>query len=158
MNNPNPERLVFDQYLSNEILPTFNSYLGYSVTNYWGSFSTGEYIVTSAPRNNHFEGRVNFLVISWKSKIILVLNQIFRHKVYLIPVNEINRKNNWRILNGDSNAKGEYFGASVLALDINGDRIEDLIVAAPFYSDQRSREIGRIYVYMNNKARISSIS
>ncbi len=85
------------------------------------------------------------------------MNQFFRHKVYLIPVNEINRKNNWRILNGNNSANGEYFGASLLALDINGDGIEDLIVGAPYYSDERRREIGRIYVYMN-KARISSIS
>jgi hypothetical protein len=93
-----------------------------------------------------------------KIKNYFSFEPIFRHKVYLIPVNEINRKNNWRILNGDNNAKGEYFGASLLALDINGDRNEDLIVGAPFYSDGRSREIGRIYVYLSDKARVSSIS
>jgi len=60
-------------------------------------------------------------------------------------------------VNGKSEAKGEYFGASLLTLDINNDKFDDLIVGAPFYSNERHREIGRIYVYlMNDKVLIKS--
>ncbi|RWS27296.1 integrin alpha-9-like protein [Leptotrombidium deliense] len=46
---------------------------------------------------------------------------------------------------------GEYFGASVLAVDINNDKYSDLIVGAPFYSpSSKGRgDSGRIFVYMS---------
>ncbi|XP_056390598.1 integrin alpha-4 [Hyla sarda] len=43
---------------------------------------------------------------------------------------------------------GSYFGASVCALDLNGDGLSDLLVGAPMESTVR--EEGRVYVYMNN--------
>ena len=76
-------------------------------------------------------------------------------KVYLFPSNEEFQtesiKKYLHSIDGDPNAKGEYFGASLLAIDINNDKMDDLIIGAPFYSDQRNREMGRIYVFMNIK-------
>ncbi|XP_075685648.1 integrin alpha-4 [Rhinoderma darwinii] len=43
---------------------------------------------------------------------------------------------------------GSYFGASVCAVDLNGDGLSDLLVGAPMASTVR--EEGRVYVYMNN--------
>jgi len=57
-------------------------------------------------------------------------------------------------IEGSIYAKGEYFGSSLLALDIDGDKLDDLIIGAPSYSDEQNLEIGRIYVYMNSKVRI----
>ncbi len=75
----------------------------------------------------------------------------------MIPSNELFPRNtigeSLLFINSDSNTKGEYFGASLLALDINNDKIDDLIIGAPYYSNEQSREIGRIYVYMSDKAR-----
>ncbi|XP_040213577.1 integrin alpha-4 [Rana temporaria] len=42
---------------------------------------------------------------------------------------------------------GSYFGASVCAVDLNGDGLSDLLVGAPMQSTVR--EEGRVYVYMN---------
>ncbi|XP_043222873.1 integrin alpha-PS3-like [Amphibalanus amphitrite] len=44
---------------------------------------------------------------------------------------------------------GEYFGAAVLAVDINGDGLSDVVVGAPLFQDGFSVEQGRIYVYIN---------
>jgi hypothetical protein len=54
------------------------------------------------------------------------------------------------VLESDSTLNDEYFGASVVALDINGDKYDDLVVGAPLYSGS-DLEIGRIYVFINNK-------
>ncbi len=74
----------------------------------------------------------------------------------MIPSNELFSRNtigeSLLFINSDSNTFGEYFGASLLALDINNDTIDDLIIGAPYYSNEQSREIGRIYVYMSDKA------
>ncbi|KAM5151875.1 integrin alpha-4 [Mantella aurantiaca] len=43
---------------------------------------------------------------------------------------------------------GSYFGASVCAVDLNGDGLSDLLVGAPMQST--IREEGRVYVYMND--------
>ncbi len=79
----------------------------------------------------------------------------------MIPSNELFHSNTIEksllSINSDSNTKGEYFGASLLALDINNDKIDDLIIGAPYYSNEQSREIGRIYVYMSDKATYISI-
>ncbi|XP_053205262.1 integrin alpha-PS2-like [Panonychus citri] len=47
---------------------------------------------------------------------------------------------------------GEYFGYSVLIVDINGDSFDDLIVGAPLYSPNNHRrgDIGRCYIYLSN--------
>jgi len=52
----------------------------------------------------------------------------------------------------DGTQVGEYFGASLLAVDINNDSYTDLIVGAPFYSSlgRVPGDQGRVYVYISN--------
>ncbi|XP_071977682.1 integrin alpha-4 isoform X1 [Engystomops pustulosus] len=52
------------------------------------------------------------------------------------------------IFEAESKKLGSYFGASVCAVDLNGDGLSDLLVGAPMESTVR--EEGRVYVYMNN--------
>ncbi|KAH8244024.1 hypothetical protein KR032_012257, partial [Drosophila birchii] len=44
---------------------------------------------------------------------------------------------------------GEYFGYSVLAEDLNGDNLTDLIVSAPMHGSKHSADNGIIYVFIN---------
>ncbi|XP_059397023.1 integrin alpha-5-like [Carassius carassius] len=50
---------------------------------------------------------------------------------------------------------GSYYGYAVAATDINNDGMTDLLVGAPMFmvrdSDGRLEELGRVYVYMQNK-------
>lgn len=41
---------------------------------------------------------------------------------------------------------GEYFGAALAAGDINNDGYDDLIIGAPYYTNEKYNE-GRIFVY-----------
>ncbi|XP_045602877.2 uncharacterized protein [Procambarus clarkii] len=99
------------------------SYLGYSVTagHFFGNYMS---YVGGAPRANE-TGQVVFFT---REKI----------GVSLLRVD--------LILSGEMFASS--FGFEVLALDINGDRRDDLIVSAPFYYS--STTSGAVYVYMNN--------
>ncbi|XP_043222781.1 integrin alpha-9-like [Amphibalanus amphitrite] len=45
---------------------------------------------------------------------------------------------------------GEYFGAAVLAVDLNGDGLSDVVVGAPLFGEGSAFEHGRIYVYINS--------
>ncbi|KAF0292733.1 Integrin alpha-4 [Amphibalanus amphitrite] len=45
---------------------------------------------------------------------------------------------------------GEYFGAAVLAVDLNGDGLSDVVVGAPHFGEGSAFEHGRIYVYINS--------
>ena len=53
-------------------------------------------------------------------------------------------------LNGDQ--FGEYFGSSLLVVDINSDGYDDLLVGAPMYSKFKkgSSDEGRVFVYVSN--------
>lgn len=49
--------------------------------------------------------------------------------------------------------KGEYFGASLLSVDVNGDGFEDLLVGAPMYCSPAKKDVsdeGRVYVYLSS--------
>lgn len=48
---------------------------------------------------------------------------------------------------GSSSNKGEFFGASLLVLDMSDSDKKDLLVGAPFYSQRNRRELGRVYLY-----------
>lgn len=51
---------------------------------------------------------------------------------------------------------GSYFGAAVVAVDLNNDSFSDLIVGAPFYSlPFTSGDEGKAYVYLSNGASLS---
>ena len=58
-----------------------------------------------------------------------------------------------RVLDGTQ--MGEYFGGALCVVDLNGDHLDDLVVAAPqfslhaAYSGQLVGDEGRIYVYVN---------
>ena len=44
---------------------------------------------------------------------------------------------------------GEYYGFSLVAVDLTGDGYDELIVGAPMYSTSTNPEVGRVYVYTN---------
>ncbi|KAH8407473.1 hypothetical protein KR222_001829 [Zaprionus bogoriensis] len=44
---------------------------------------------------------------------------------------------------------GEYFGYAVLAEDLNGDNLTDIVVSAPQYAFEESHDNGAIYVFLN---------
>jgi hypothetical protein len=58
-----------------------------------------------------------------------------------------------RVLDGTQ--MGEYFGGAVCVVDLNGDHLDDLVVAAPQFSLQAANseqlvgDEGRIYVFIN---------
>jgi hypothetical protein len=58
-----------------------------------------------------------------------------------------------RVLDGTQ--MGEYFGGALCVVDLNGDNLDDLVVAAPQFSlqaansDQIVGDEGRIYVFIN---------
>lgn len=45
---------------------------------------------------------------------------------------------------------GEYFGASVSAVDVNNDSLADLFVGAPLFSRHNSPDQGAVYYFKNN--------
>lgn len=44
---------------------------------------------------------------------------------------------------------GEYFGAAVLAEDVTGDGLADLLVGAPLHTTPQRGDEGRVYVFVN---------
>ena len=44
---------------------------------------------------------------------------------------------------------GEYYGFSLVTVDLTGDGYDELIVGAPMYSTSTNPEVGRVYVYRN---------
>lgn len=55
-----------------------------------------------------------------------------------------------KTLYGKNDSLGEFFGSSILVLDIENDGDYEIVVGAPFYSTSpKLREIGRVYLYNN---------
>jgi len=57
-----------------------------------------------------------------------------------------------QVLTGPS--AGSYFGFSIVSCDVNGDKMPDLIVGAPYYSRKHEPNSGAIYVYLNSKEKV----
>ncbi|KAF8793941.1 Integrin alpha-PS2 like protein [Argiope bruennichi] len=98
-----------------------DSYLGYSIA--IGEF-TGDKnpdVVVGVPRGHRLSGKIG----------------IFNTTLYSLH-------------NISGEQLGSYFGYSLCVTDINGDRLDDIIVGAPLYTDlsakDKSYEKGRIYV------------
>nr|CAA65943.1 integrin [Geodia cydonium] len=54
---------------------------------------------------------------------------------------------------------GEYYGFSLVALNLAGDSLDELIVSAPMYRDRNiGAETGRIYIYRNIGATLSLVT
>jgi len=41
---------------------------------------------------------------------------------------------------------GEYFGAALATLDVNGDGFDEIVVGAPLFSNENSPDAVRIYI------------
>lgn len=100
-----------------------DSYRGYSID--IGHFDNDIYedIVVSAPRGNNCKGLVEIF-----SSNLKILHIIYGYQI------------------------GAYFGGSVIAVDLNNDRSEDIIVGSPMFKrDTENYDIGRIDIYIRDK-------
>ncbi|XP_054157684.1 integrin alpha-9-like [Oppia nitens] len=106
------------------------SYTGYAITS--GYFLAGIHnsIVVSAPRDMNYKGRVYIYNLGNRGVHSEESTHMFGYLGGL--------------------QMGEYFGASLLATNINADDYSDLIVGAPFYSIKTSGDCGRVFVYLSN--------
>ncbi|XP_032766735.1 integrin alpha-11 [Rattus rattus] len=103
-----------------EELKNHAAYLGYTVTSVVSS-KQGRVYVAGAPRFNH-TGKV--ILFSMHSNRSLTIHQALRGEQI-----------------------GSYFGSEITSVDINNDRVTDvLLVGAPMYFSE-SRERGKVYVY-----------
>ena len=60
------------------------------------------------------------------------------------------------LLHLEGSQSGEYFGASLLALDLNGDGLDDLLVGAPMYCSPAKKDVsdeGRVHVFLSTGQR-----
>lgn len=109
-----------------------DSYFGYSVSS--GHFDSTDLsrllYVATAPQANEQSGEAYIFDIRGKS---IEKYHVFRGEQF-----------------------GEYFGYAVLAEDLNGDNLTDIIVSAPQYTfEEDSHDNGAIYVFLN-KGRVSN--
>ncbi|GFG35325.1 hypothetical protein Cfor_01366, partial [Coptotermes formosanus] len=77
-------------------------------------------------------------------------------KVYMLDFPEKYEDEDLKILRDfDGTQMGEYFGGALCVVDLNGDHLDDLVIAAPQFSLQAANSAqlvgdeGRIYVYIN---------
>lgn len=112
------------------------SYLGMShvvINNYRGKFQENV-IAAGAPRDN-LNGVIRFFTNTYD----LQFGGAVTRQLDIV-------------LKGPS--KGSYFGFSMAACDINGDKLQDLIVSAPYYSPNiYEPNSGAIYVYLNHESK-----
>ncbi|KAH0504926.1 Integrin alpha-11 [Microtus ochrogaster] len=103
-----------------EELKNHAAYLGYTVTSVVSS-KQGRVYVAGAPRFNH-TGKV--ILFTMHNNRSLTIHQALRGEQI-----------------------GSYFGSEITSVDINGDRVTDvLLVGAPMYFSE-GRERGKVYVY-----------
>ncbi|XP_021939552.1 integrin alpha-PS4-like isoform X2 [Zootermopsis nevadensis] len=127
----------------NSLLLSTNGYFGYSVSS--GRFlsaRSSHLYVAGSPRNAQFRGKVCIFDFPLRSTYDL---QYIRDL--------------------DGTQMGEYFGGALCVVDLNGDRLDDLVVASPQFSLQATNSAklvgdeGRIYVFINgDKGRFKEIT
>uniref|UniRef100_A0A8C7MX63 Integrin subunit alpha 4 n=1 Tax=Oncorhynchus kisutch TaxID=8019 RepID=A0A8C7MX63_ONCKI len=119
----NTSSMVLSAYVDDDSTVLYGSYLGYSVGAGHFLHPDSTEIVGGAPQHRQ------------------------TGKAYLFRAEE----NMLKIISEVKGSKlGSYFGASVCAVDLNGDGLSDLLVGAPMYST--TREEGRVHVYINQGA------
>ena len=69
--------------------------------------------------------------------------------MYLPQPNNANFTNAFTIYSEKYVQLGSYFGGALLSLDVNGDDVDDLMVAAPLFIGTNYDD-GRVYVYLSN--------
>ncbi|XP_069681839.1 integrin alpha-PS4-like [Periplaneta americana] len=116
-----------------------NSYLGYSLSS--GRFlseNSGHLYAAGAPRDSTYKGRVY---------------------VFDFP-QDPEREDLDLLVSLDGTQMGEYFGAAITAVDMNGDGLDDLAVGAPLFSltsadDTRpAGDEGRVYIFINKDFKV----
>ncbi|XP_053686603.1 integrin alpha-PS4-like [Sabethes cyaneus] len=113
-------------YLNTENL-TKNGYFGYSV-NSMRVQATTIYLV-SAPRVN-----------DQPSKVFLFEKYVTSQWIAEMKLH--------RVISGDD-AKIDYFGYAICTEDINGDGLSDVLIGAPFHSEDFVSDNGVVFVYLN---------
>ncbi|XP_016533428.1 integrin alpha-3-like isoform X1 [Poecilia formosa] len=110
-----------------------NIYLGYSVTQALHLLSAeSQTIVAGAPRDNKMDARGSVMLAVKRSKDLVIQQTLRGQQV------------------------GSYFGNVVVAVDLNSDGWNDLLVGAPFYFNRQQEVGGAVYVYMNAGGRFHS--
>ncbi|CAK9302561.1 unnamed protein product [Gordionus sp. m RMFG-2023] len=120
---------------SKESPPSFDdSYLGYTVVS--GEFDglRGEDIAVGVPRGKNLSG-----------KVIL-----FDRNLNIIK--ELSAEMASKSKGDDFDQIGAYFGYSLTVVDVDGNKMDDIVVGTPFYNDFKntkpsSYETGRVYVF-----------
>ncbi|KAM4535468.1 integrin alpha-3-like isoform 1-T1 [Fundulus diaphanus] len=110
-----------------------NIYLGYSVTQASHLLSgESQTIVTGAPRDNKLDAHGSVMLLVKRSNNLVIQQTLRGQQV------------------------GSYFGNAVVAVDLNRDGWNDLLVGAPFFFSRRPEAGGAVYVYMNGDGRFHS--
>jgi hypothetical protein len=100
--------------------------LGYSSSSGY-FYSRNNYLyVSSAPRSNKYRGQVLIYRFGKPNEALIVQESKY------------------------GNQFGEYFGGSITVGDINGDKLDDLIVGAPFHKAAKYNE-GKVYIFLGSR-------
>lgn len=107
-----------------------NSYLGFAISSAYFDRETWPdrmFYIASAPQSFHQKGEV--LIYEYA-------NTIGTHKI----------KTSYQFT---GKQLGEYFGYALTADDLNGDKLPDVVISAPYHSLDKYSDNGVVYVYEN---------
>uniref|UniRef100_A0A8K9XKT4 Integrin alpha 4 n=1 Tax=Oncorhynchus mykiss TaxID=8022 RepID=A0A8K9XKT4_ONCMY len=121
----NTSSRVLSAYVDDSSTVLYGSYLGYSVGAGHFLHPDSTEIVGGAPQHGQ-TGKVRAYLFRAEENMLKIISEVKGSKL------------------------GSYFGASVCAVDLNGDGLSDLLVGSPMYSTVR--EEGQVHVYINQGA------